>query len=63
MKISIKILITAREASDKYNWEKFCDITGLSYWCLNEGMDDNLEFELTEEQAKQIGIIRENEKN
>ena len=50
----MKIVITAQEAIDKGIWEEVADIEGYSYWAVNEGM----EISLTEEQAKQLGLIK-----
>ncbi len=51
------IRVTAREMLDKYDWDKFCDIVGLNVWAINEGMDDTETFDLTEEQALELGVI------
>jgi len=49
--------ITLREAADHADWDKFCEITGFGYWCLNEGADPDTEVEITYEQAKEIGFL------
>ena len=53
----MKIVVIAKEMAEKYNWNAFCDIVGLDPYCLNEGMDENEEFTLTEEQAKELLLI------
>lgn len=40
--------------SDPAVWEKFCDFVGLDYYCVNEGMNDDEEFELTNEQYNEL---------
>ncbi len=52
------IRVTAREMLDKHDWEKFCDMVGLNVWAINEGMDDTETFDLTEEQAIKLNIIK-----
>ena len=42
---------------EKNNWSKFCDMVGLDSYCLNEGMDEDREFTLTKEQAKELLLI------
>ena len=52
--------LTGRELLDNGWWMRFCDVTGTNEWCINEGLaDDTTEFELTAQQAKEIGILRE----
>jgi hypothetical protein len=53
----MKVVVSAREILDDYNWEKFCDITGLDVWAVSEGMYDTETFDLTLEQAQVLGII------
>lgn len=51
------IKITLGELLEKYDWEKSCKILGINEWCLNEGLaNSDDEVEITEEQAKKIGI-------
>jgi len=53
----MKILITLGEISDKYDWDKFCNMKGLNPWAMNEGQASrNEEVELTEDECKQLGI-------
>lgn len=54
---SMEIMVTAGEVLYNGNWELFCHITGLSEYALNEGMDENEQFYLTIEQAKEIGLL------
>ena len=52
--------LTGRELLDNGWWMRFCDVTGTNEWCINEGLaDDTTEFELTAQQANEIGILRE----
>ncbi len=44
------------EASQLCNWTKFCDMTGLDYYCMT-WCDTESEIELTIEQAQELGII------
>ncbi len=55
----MKITITASEAHDKCNWTKFCNMVGLDYYCLNNGMPSDREFELTLEQVLELGLIKQ----
>lgn len=53
-----KIIITYEELMTCHDWEKACELLGISVWCVNEGLvskDD--EVALTEEQAIAIGIL------
>lgn len=56
----IHVTVTAKQALDRGMsvWEPFCTITGLSDWCIAEGMDGSTRFELTEEQARRLGFIK-----
>lgn len=54
----MKIVVTIREANQRGNFDKFCEITGINPWCMNEGLatgDEN--YELTTEQAVQCGLL------
>jgi hypothetical protein len=44
------------EASQLCDWTKFCDMTGLDYYCMT-WCDTESEIELTIEQAQELGII------
>ena len=51
-------VITAREAFDKGIWEDLCRIKGINEWAVNEGlMNDSEEIRLTEEEARELGIV------
>ena len=52
----MKIVITAREAMDRTDWDAFCAMVGLSVWAMKEGMPSDTEFTLTEEQAAKLGL-------
>ncbi len=55
----MKLILTLRELMDNYDWDKVCEILGLDPWCINVGLAaGNEEQELTEKQAKEIGIIQ-----
>lgn len=54
----MKIIISLGEILDRCNdWETFCDKEGYSEWCVKEGGDD-IEIYLSEEKAKEYGIIK-----
>jgi hypothetical protein len=54
----MKILITASEAIESGVWEKICRQKGWNEWAVNEGlMDSDEEISLTEEEAKELGLI------
>ncbi len=53
----MQLIFTLNELSEKYNWDKVCEVLDLDYYCLNEGTasgDDKISITL--EQAKEIGI-------
>ncbi len=52
------MLLTLKELMDNYDWDKVCDVLGLNPWCINEGADPNSYQEITEEQAREIGILQ-----
>ena len=57
----MKIKVTLEEIINNervYLWEKFCEMYGWDYYCLHEGCDPNTEQEMTEEQAKELGILK-----
>jgi len=52
------VKVTLQELMDNYDWDKACEVLGLNPWCINEGLatgDD--EEEITEKQAREIGIL------
>ena len=53
----MRIIITADEAIDKGIWEDLCDMIGYNYYAVNEGMDTDTEISLTEDQARQLGLL------
>lgn len=53
----MRIVITAEEAMDKGIWEDLCDMLGYSVYAVNEGMDPDTDFSLTEDQARQLRLI------
>lgn len=54
----MKVVITAREAMNRGVWDEFCEMAGLSVYAMNEGMDPEQEFILTEEQARELGLLK-----
>lgn len=49
--------VTLQEAMDICpDWLKFCEMTGVSEWAVNEGGGD-VTVELTIQQAHQLGMI------
>lgn len=51
--------ITGGELLNNGWWLKYCELTGTNEWCMNEGLaSSDTEFELTIEQAAEIGIVR-----
>lgn len=60
----MKIKITVRELSDRSLWLDYCEVAGTNEWALNEGlMSYDEEVELTEEQARRLGILKDKENN
>ena len=56
----MKYVVTAGEMNNKGLWDQFCEVMGLSIWCMNEGRcSPDEEFTLTEKQAIKIGLVRE----
>lgn len=54
----MKIIVTLGEILDKGYWDDYCEETGLSEWCMNEGQaDSDDEVTLTEAQAKKWGFL------
>lgn len=38
-------------------WDEFCELKVINIWAVNEGlMDGDEEFELTDDEAKKIGL-------
>lgn len=53
----MKIIVTLREILDKGDWDKYCELSGINPWCINEGFaTSDEEVELAEDIAKQIGM-------
>lgn len=60
----MKIKVTAKEILDCGGWMNFCEDFGINEWAINEGLiEKSEEFELTFEQAKKYGLIKEEPKN
>ena len=41
----------------KCGWSDFCDVTGHNHYAVNEGMDINQTFKITESQAKKLKFL------
>ncbi len=58
----MKIKVTAREAKDNGDWDKFCKIVGMDVYAFKNGQTtDDEEFELTLAQAKACGLLPKEE--
>lgn len=56
--MAINVLITADELIDRGLWLAVCDMQGLNEWCVNEGlMDSDHQIKLTEDQARDLGLL------
>jgi hypothetical protein len=52
------IQITAKEAMDKGVWDEICSLKHINEYAVNEGlMDSDETITLTEEEAKELGLI------
>ena len=55
----MKIVVTAREALEEGYWAELCSVKGLNVWITSEGLtNEDDTFELTLEEAKELGLIR-----
>lgn len=53
----MKYVITAGEANERGIWDDLCEMFGINPWAMNEGlMESSYEFQLSEQQAKQLGL-------
>jgi len=52
------ITIKLKDVDRFCNWERFCEITGTSYYACNDGYGDS-DIYITEEQCLDLGIIKE----
>lgn len=52
----MKIVVTINWIMEHDMWEKFCSVTGLNEYAVAEGYPTDIQYFLTEEQAKEIGI-------
>ena len=53
----MKILVTPSILMDNYCWEEYCELVGLSVWCVNEGLMSSQEkIELTALGSKELKI-------
>ena len=56
----MKIIVSAREVMDAWAWEEACKMLGINEWAVNEGlMDPDEPLEFTEEQAIELGLIKQ----
>lgn len=51
------IWITLKEALEKCDWGKFCGMFGWDEHCIAEGIDPKTVQDMTEVQAKELGLI------
>lgn len=55
---------TVREIMDRYKWDEFCEERGINPWAVNEGlMTSEEEFELSEDEAKKYGFIKDRDED
>ena len=56
----MKVIVTAKELQSEYCvWEQACELLGINVYAIAEGlMSEDEEFTLTEEQAKELYIIK-----
>lgn len=54
----MKIIITAKEALEKGVWPEVAEMVGLNVYALADGMNDNVEIELTPLQAEELQLIK-----
>jgi hypothetical protein len=57
----MKITITAREALDRGCWGAIARLKGYNEYAVNEGMDPSTEIELTIDEARELGLLDEEE--
>lgn len=56
--MEITVQITARELIEKGLWVEACELIGVNEYAVNEGMMESDEkLTLTEEQARQLGLL------
>lgn len=59
----MKILITVEEAINKGIWTGICEIKGINEWAIKPGsIDIHEKIELTEEEARGLGLINKEAK-
>jgi len=51
------ITVTLGNISRNHDWEKFCEVTGTSYWAMNEGGNPDADVVLKVSDARKIGLI------
>ncbi|MFA7219008.1 MAG: hypothetical protein WC119_00585 [Synergistaceae bacterium] len=53
----MRVIVTAKEMLDSGKWETFCEIKGLSPYCINEGpLTSDEEFSLNSNECAILGI-------
>ncbi len=58
-KEGMTIIVTAKELMTKGVWGEACEILGIYPYVVNEGfMDPEYELTFTENEARQIGLIK-----
>ena len=56
---TMKITIKASELIELGLWERYCDLWGINVWAVNEGqMASDEEIAMSEDEAKELGLIR-----
>jgi hypothetical protein len=48
-----KVRITLRQIAKSGCWAIFCQEYGVNEWCLNEGADENAEYEISLKDASE----------
>jgi len=56
----MKLIITTDELEEKGLWPNFAMMRGYNIYALNEGLDPNKSFILTEKEAIKLGLIKNN---
>lgn len=51
------ISVSLREVSDSGYWEEFCKKYGVNEWCINEGADEEAEYDILLSDAKKWDLI------
>ena len=58
------LYFTVQEILDQNAWEEFCVMKEINVWAVRIGLiDSDEEFELTEDEVKKLGLIKDNKIN